>query len=51
MHVPSIGIASLTHEILSITSGTNGSSSNFTSVAWLTVKILQSTGVQDAKQF
>ena len=51
MHVPSIGIASLTRAILSITNGTNGSSSNFTNVAWLTEKIPQLTGAQDAKLF
>ena len=51
MHVPSTGIVYLTHVILSTTSGTNGSLSNFTSAGWLTVKILPSTGVQDAKLF
>ena len=51
LHVPSTGIASLTHAILSTTSGTNGSLSNCTSAGWPTVKILQSTGVQDAKLF
>ena len=51
MPVLSIGIASLTLAILSITNGTNGYLSNFTNAVLLTVKIAPLTGVQAVRQF
>ena len=51
MRVHSTGIASLILAILSITNGTNGYLSNFTSAVWLTAKIARLTGVQAVRQF